>query len=118
MDEHPTLIDTVKYPFADEFMERIQTVCNLEDIEYVVMNHAEGDHSSALPIVITRMPKATIVTTQKCKDTLQILYPSLKQHEKWLIVDGKSTLNIGKRDLSFVPVPMVHWPEQMVTYCA
>ena len=47
-----TLIDTVKYPFADEFLERIRGITALDKVDYIVMNHAEGDHSSALPIVI------------------------------------------------------------------
>ena len=90
MDEHPTLIDTVKYPFFSEFVERIEGVCPLEKIEYIVMNHAEGDHSSSLPLILPRMPQATVVTNAKCKEELEILYPSVKDHSKWQIVDGKS----------------------------
>jgi len=70
MDQHPTLIDTVYYPFIDEYLERIQSVCDLDKIEYIVMNHAENDHSSTLVAVIDKMPNATIVTNQKCKEIL------------------------------------------------
>ena len=78
MDEKITLIDTVKCPFADEFLERISGITDLDKVEYIVMNHAEGDHSSALPKVINQFPNATIVTNVKCKEVLEILYPSLK----------------------------------------
>ena len=118
MDEHPTLIDTVKAPFAREFEERISAVCPLDKIEYVVMNHAEGDHSSALPYIIRKMPQATVVTNAKCKESLLLLYPELSEHQKWQLVDAKSKLEIGARTLSFLPVPLIHWPDSMFTYSA
>lgn len=83
MDEQPTLVDTVKYPFAQEFMERVAGVVDFSTIKYVVMNHAEGDHSSSLPIIIKYMPQATIVTNRVCKLALETLYPSLKEHQNW-----------------------------------
>ncbi|CAL6055987.1 A-type_flavoprotein 2 [Hexamita inflata] len=118
MDEKPTLIDTVKCPFAQEHIERIQSVVELSKIEYLVMNHSEPDHSGAIAKVYALMPQATIVTNMKCKENLELLYPELKAlNPKWLVVDNKSQLNIGKRTLSFVPVPMIHWPCNMFTYC-
>ena len=58
MDERPTLIDCVKYPFAAEHRERISSICPLDKIEFVVMNHAEGDHSSSLPLLLPFLPNA------------------------------------------------------------
>ncbi|CAL6063236.1 A-type_flavoprotein 2 [Hexamita inflata] len=117
MDEKPTLIDTVKYPFTDQHLETIQSVISFDKIEYIVMNHSEPDHSSALPALYSKTPQATIVTNAKCKENLLTLYPELSLlNPKWLIVDNKSQLNIGKRTLSFIPVPMVHWPCNMFTY--
>ncbi|CAL5975780.1 A-type_flavoprotein 2 [Hexamita inflata] len=117
MDEKPTLIDTVKYPFTDEHFETIQSVISFDKIEYIVMNHSEPDHSSALPALYAKTPQATIVTNAKCKENLEKLYPHLVAlNPKWLVVDNKSTLCIGKRTLTFVPVPMIHWPCNMFTY--
>lgn len=116
MDEQPTLVDTVKYPFAEEFMERVSSVIPFEQVKYVVMNHAEGDHSSSLPIIIKKMPQATIVTNRVCKLALETLYPSLLDHKNWMIVDQNSKLNIGKRTLTFIPTPLIHWPDNMFTY--
>ena len=70
MDEHPTLIDCVKYPFAAEHRERIASICPLDKIEYVVMNHAEGDHSSSLPLLLPFLPNAQVVTNNVCKNNL------------------------------------------------
>ena len=80
------------------------------------MNHAEGDHSSSLPIIIKKMPMATIVTNRVCKLALETLYPSLLEHKNWMIVDQNSKLNIGKRTLTFIPTPLIHWPDNMFTY--
>ncbi|CAL6106270.1 A-type_flavoprotein 2 [Hexamita inflata] len=117
MDEKPTLVDTVKFPFAQEHFETIRSVIPLSKIEYIIMNHSEPDHGSALPLLYAQTPQATIVTNSKCKENLEKLYPDLVAlSPKWLTVDSKSTLCIGKRTLSFIPVPMIHWPCNMLTY--
>lgn len=91
MDEVVTLIDTVKANFAGELLERIRALTPLESVRYVVMNHAENDHSGALPVIINHLPNATIVTNAICKDHLERLYPSLRG-QKFQIVDATSTL--------------------------
>ncbi|CAL6015750.1 A-type_flavoprotein 2 [Hexamita inflata] len=118
MDEKPTLIDTVKNPFSEEFIDNLKSIIELPLIKYIIMNHSEPDHSSALPVLYSKTPQATIVTNIKCKENLLIIYPELSLlNPKWLVVDTKSQLNIGKRTLTFVPVPMIYWPCNMFTYC-
>ena len=63
IDEKITLIDTVKAPFCEEFLERISQVVDLSKIEYVVSNHVEMDHSGSMPEVMKRLPNATVLTT-------------------------------------------------------
>ena len=55
MDEKITLIDTVKAPFANEMLERISSVCDPADIDVIVANHVEMDHSGSLPIIVTHL---------------------------------------------------------------
>ena len=76
--EMPTLIDTVKADFAVEMIGRLRRLIDPERIRYIVMNHAENDHSGALPTVVRALPNATIVTNAVCKEHLLILYPELK----------------------------------------
>lgn len=116
-DECKTLIDSVKYPFADEWVARVSTMARLEDIKYIVVNHAEGDHTSALESKWRLFPNATFVTNKKCQEHLQLLYPDMV-HAKWHIIDGKSELKIGVRTLTFVLTPLLHWPDSMFTYSA
>lgn len=68
-DEY-VLIDTVKAAFAEELFERVCQLCPPEKLAYIIMNHAENDHSGALPLVIDRFPNAVIVTNEVCKQNL------------------------------------------------
>lgn len=113
MDEHITLVDTVKASFTEEMLERIASVVDPAKIEYIVSNHAEFDHSGAISVVSKLCPNAKIISSAPVGvRTLTNLYGDLP------IVGVKAgdTLNIGKRTLKFLPTPMVHWPDNMITY--
>lgn len=114
LDEKITLIDTVKEPFCGELIERIESIVPLEKIDYIVSNHVEPDHSGALPCMMSACPNATVVTSS----------PSgvlgLTKHygsHNFVAVKSGDSLNIGSRTLQFVSTPMLHWPDNMVTYC-
>ncbi|MFO8077064.1 MAG: FprA family A-type flavoprotein [Thermoplasmatota archaeon] len=113
IDEKITLIDTVKHYLIDELKERISSVVDLKDIDIVVSNHVEMDHSGSLPKIMDMMPDATLVTSKNGERGLKKHY-----HKNWNfhVVDGEEPLSIGKRTLDFVSIPMVHWPDSMVTY--
>jgi len=114
IDEKITLIDNVKYYLADELIERISKIINPEKIDYIIQNHIEMDHSGSLPRLMEICPNATILASPKGVEGLPKHY-----HKNWNLRSLKSgeTLNIGKRNLVFVQTPMVHWPDNMVTYC-
>ncbi|GKT31483.1 Rubredoxin-oxygen oxidoreductase like protein, partial [Aduncisulcus paluster] len=115
-DECPTLIDTVKPKFAGELLERVKSITPLEEVKYVVSNHAEFDHAGAMPIVMDNLPRDTkIVTTKKCADTLVRNYPELEKCD-FKLVKSKGKMSIGKHELSFITTPFVHWPESLMTY--
>jgi flavorubredoxin len=114
MDEKITLIDTVKYYLVDELLERIAHVVDPAKIDYLISNHVEMDHSGGLPRLKAAAPKATIITSApKGEFGLKIHY---KQDWPMRAVKTGETLNIGQRTLHFVQTPMVHWPDNMVTY--
>lgn len=116
VDEHVTLIDTCKRPFADDLLDRISQIVDPAKIEYLVSNHVEMDHSGSIPVVMSRCPNAKLVTSApKGLAGLQAHYGN---DFDYLPVKSGETLNIGKRTLTFVHTPMVHWPDNMVTYCA
>ena len=118
LDEHPTLIDTVKAPFADELIENITKVIDPLKIDYVVSNHGEPDHSGSIPAVCKACKNATLYST--AKKGLKFLEGEYHEGLSLPTVGVKTgdTLELGKHTLTFVETPMVHWPDNMVTYCA
>lgn len=115
MDEKITLIDTVKAPFAKELLDRIREIVDPEKIDYIISNHVEMDHSGALPQVVKAAPNATVITSDP--NGLKGLSAHYGKEIKYQTVKAGDVLNIGKRNLTFVATPMLHWPDNMVTYC-
>lgn len=114
IDEKIALVDTVKEPFADELIERIREIIDPEQIDYVISNHVEPDHSGALPKVMEVAKNAVVVTS----------YPSGVKgltayygEYNYLPVKAGDSISLGERSLTFVATPMLHWPDNMVTYC-
>ncbi|WP_202319772.1 FprA family A-type flavoprotein [Archaeoglobus neptunius] len=114
MDEKVTLVDTVKHKFVRQSMERIRKVVEPSEIEYIVVNHIEPDHSSGLPDTVKIAKDATIICTQRAKDGLCRYYDC----DGWnfQVVKGGDELKIGRRTLMFVDMTMLHWPDSMATY--
>ncbi|MFH1201712.1 MAG: FprA family A-type flavoprotein, partial [Candidatus Omnitrophota bacterium] len=114
LDDKVTLVDTVYGPFADELIENIKKIIPPEKIDYIVANHVETDHSGALPAIMKLCPKAKVLGTAKCKEGLFRHY-----YGNWdfQIVKTGEKLKLGRRTLTFVEAPMVHWPDSMFTYC-
>lgn len=114
IDEKITLIDTVKEQFANELLERISQIINPEKIDYIISNHVEMDHSGSIPKVMAVCKNATIITSSP--SGLKGLTAHYGEY-KYKAVKANETLSLGKRTLQFVPTPMLHWPDNMVTYC-
>ena len=114
VDEKVTLIDTVKAPFAEEMISRISDILPPENIDIIISNHVEMDHSGALPAIRKHCPNASIYTSSPAgAKGLAAHYGDYG----YLSVKTGDSLSIGKRTLSFVSTPMLHWPDNMVTYC-
>ena len=113
MDEKVTLIDTAKASFSDEFVQRISQVVDPAKIDIVITNHVEMDHSGSLPVIHKLAPNATIYASSPAG--VKEIYAHYG-----IEVEGVKTgdsISIGERTLQFVQTPMVHWPDNMVTYC-
>lgn len=114
LDEKITLIDTVKAPFAEELFSRIRSIISPERIDIIISNHVEMDHSGALPALLSHCPNAEIYTAGAAgQKGLTAHYGNRNYHT----VKSGDTISLGKRSLTFVSTPMLHWPDNMVTYC-
>ncbi len=116
MDEKIALVDTCKAAFADDLLARVADVVDPARIDYIVSNHGEPDHSGALPKVAAAAPNAKVVTGDpKGAAILRAYYGDGLDLMPVQTGDG---LELGRRTLSFVQTPMVHWPDNMVAYDA
>ena len=111
--EKTALIDTVDPTKEYELLANLQKL-GVENIDYVISNHAEQDHSGTIPKILELYPDAKVVTNEKCKEFLIKLL--LMQEEKFLVIKDGETLPLGGKTLEFIIAPWVHWPETMLTY--
>ncbi|OGR07934.1 MAG: MBL fold hydrolase [Deltaproteobacteria bacterium RIFOXYD12_FULL_50_9] len=113
-DTHTALIDTVWAPFADEFVDHLeQETGGLEHIDFIIANHAESDHSGALPALMRKIPDKPIYCTASAVKFLKGHY-----HQEWnfKVVKTGDSLSLGSRELIFIEAPMLHWPDSMFCY--
>ena len=112
-DEKVALLDTVWQPFDKEFVARLKREIDLKQIDYIVMQHNEVDHSGALPELLREIPGTPIYCTKKGEAILRGHY-----HQDWNFVNVKTgdTLSLGRQTLTFIEAPMLHWPDTMMTY--
>lgn len=114
IDEKITLIDTVKWLYADRLLENISRIVDPAKIDFLVSNHTEPDHSSATPAVMRAAPNATIVATAKGEAGLKKYFGG--EDWKFRAVNTGDSLDTGRRKLEFIATPMVHWPDSMMTF--
>ena len=107
------LIDTVDPTKEDDLLDNLDDL-EIEHLDYIVVNHAEQDHSGAIPLMLELYPKAKIVTNEKCKNIL--MEHLLVKEDRIITVNDNDTLSLGGKTLRFIFAPWVHWPETMLTY--
>jgi flavorubredoxin len=107
------LIDTVDPPMASVLIDNLGQL-DVRNIDYIVANHAEQDHSGTLPQILEMYPNAKVVATPKCKSLLTNLL--LVPETKTVAVEDQATLSLGDKTLQFIHAPWVHWPDTMLTY--
>ncbi len=115
VDEKITLVDTVDTCYSERFIRQIQAIIGDKPIDYLVINHMEPDHSGSINTIRSLYPGIQLVGNSKTHGMLEGFY-GIK--EGLVEVKEGSTLNIGAKTLQFFMVPMVHWPETMVTFDA
>jgi flavorubredoxin len=112
-DEKVALIDTVWRPYDREFVSRLKQDVDLQQIDFIIMQHNEVDHSGALPALLREIPDTPIYCTKKGEAILRGYY-----HEDWNFINVKTgdKLSLGDIELTFIEAPMLHWPDTMFTY--
>lgn len=112
-EENTALIDTVDPKMADVLVGNLREL-GVEKLDYVVINHAEQDHSGSLPRVLELYPDAVVVCSPRCRDLL-VDHLHIPEDRFMIVKDGEA-LSLGEWTLKFLHTPWVHWPETMCTY--
>ncbi|ADK86178.1 flavodoxin/nitric oxide synthase [Desulfarculus baarsii DSM 2075] len=112
-DGKTALIDTVWGPFGDQFVENLRREIDLNELDFVVANHAESDHSGALPALMKLIPDKPVYCTANAVKSLKGHY-----HADWnfQVVKTGQRLSLGRMELVFIEAPMLHWPDSMFCY--
>ena len=114
-EEKTVLIDTVWLPHRFEFVDNLEQEIDLRNIDYIVVNHGECDHSGALNTLMEKIPDTPIYCTANAVKSLEGQYG--KKGWNFHVVKTGDTLDIGNgKQLIFVEMPMLHWPDSMATY--
>lgn len=115
-DEKVALIDTVECGFEEEFLANVKEAIGERPIDYLVVNHMEPDHSSLIAYMLEKYPQMQIVANAKTVPMLKGYYGTPEDRITVITEGGK--ISLGSCNLSFHMIPMVHWPETMVTWLA
>ena len=113
LDEKVVLVDTVKHYLFEEMLSRITKIIDPAKIDYILSNHVEMDHSGSISRLIELAPKAKVITSTRGEKGLRRHF---KKDWDFHVVNSGDNLKIGSRTLTFIHTPMVHWPDNMVTY--
>ncbi len=113
VDEKIALVDTVERSFIDEYLDNIEEIIGDRPVDYLIINHMEPDHSGALKAIVQKYPNITLVGNKKTFGFVESFYMT---PENVLVVHDNHRLELGKFVIQFQTIPMVHWPETMVSY--
>ncbi|MCK5239787.1 MAG: FprA family A-type flavoprotein [Candidatus Thorarchaeota archaeon] len=113
VDEKIAIVETVKGPWADEWLDNIREIVDPAKIDYIILNHMEPDHTGSLPDLSKIIPNATIIYTPFASKLRHSFY-DIPNPEK--TVADLEELSLGSKTLKFVHAKFLHWPETMMTY--
>lgn len=108
-----TLIETVKATFWEPYKKKLEQVCNISEIEYIILDHTEPDHSGSLPYLLELAPNATVVGSGQA---LNYLSEMMDKPFKSLKVQDGDVLDLGNKKLKFIGAPNLHWPDSIYTW--
>ncbi len=107
-----TIVELAKEKFSETYLAKLRAVTNPEDIEYIIVDHTEPDHSGSLRILLDLAPSATVVGSG---NAIRYLEDIVNKPFKSLIVKEGDTLDLGNKTLKFISAPNLHWPDSIFT---
>jgi len=111
--EKKTIVETTKEKYWEDYLLKIDQVCNPEEIDYIVVNHTEPDHSGNLKNLLRLAPQAKVVGTG---NAIRYLRDLMGTDFDYMVVKDGHTLSLGNKTLRFISAPNLHWPDTMYTF--
>lgn len=111
--EKTALVEAVHAPFFDEYLDNIRSIVDIKDIDYIILNHTEPDHSGALKYLLKENPDIKVITSMPGNKYIRDIVNRSFDHQ--VVKDG-DTLDLGGKVLKFIIAPFLHWPDSMFTY--
>ncbi len=115
LDEKTAVMDSVESGFAEEWFANIRREADGRNIDYLIVQHMEPDHSSSIALFMSEFPNATLVTGAKAVPMLTQFFGTDYPDRRMVVKEG-DVLELGTHALHFIAAPMVHWPEVIMTY--
>lgn len=107
------LIEANKALFTDKYIKRIEEVCHIAEIDYIILNHTEPDHSGTLPAIIDINPNIEVIFSKTAKSFVNNI---VNKDYNGRAVGDNDTIDLGGKTLKFFHTPFLHWPDTMFTY--
>ncbi len=107
------IVEVAKEKFSDTYFKKLRAVTNPEEIEYIILDHTEPDHSGSLRLLLDLAPSATVVGSGSA---IRFLEDIVNMPFKSLTVKDGDTLDLGNKTLKFISAPNLHWPDSIYTY--
>lgn len=116
LDEKTVLFDTVDRSVSLRYRDNVATLLNGRPLDYLVVQHMEPDHCSAVSDMLREYPEMKVVCTAKAVAMINQFYDVENLADRVITVGEGDTLSTGRHQFTFVTAPMVHWPEVMVSF--
>jgi len=110
--EKKALVEVAKEKFSETYIKKLRSVTDPEEIQYIIVDHTEPDHSGSLRILLDLAPSATVVGSG---NAIRYLEDIVNKPFKSLIVKDGDTLDLGNKTLRFFSAPNLHWPDSILT---
>ncbi len=111
--EKIAIFETVKEKCFDEYLKKLESIMDVTQLDYIVVNHTEPDHAGSISKLLKYAPQAKIVASERAVEFLKDI---MNEEFEYIIVDSNSELSLGDKTLQFYSVPFLHWPDTIYTY--
>lgn len=111
--EKKTIVETTKVKFWPTYLEKIRQVVNPEEIEYIIVDHTEPDHSGNIHNLLSVAPNATVVGSG---NAIKFLRDQTGHDFKHIVVKNGDTLDLGNKTIHFIGAPNLHWPDTIYSW--